>query len=74
MYVLYIQTAFLTYKQTEQNVSHTYKLHFPLMNRLNNICLTYRQTHTWQTIVFIQPGMQEMSITICDFKVSVDQY
>ncbi len=30
--------------------------------------------HTWRTIVFIQPGMQEVSIIICASKVSEDQY
>ncbi len=30
--------------------------------------------HTWRPIVFIQSGMQDMSIIICAFKVSVDWY
>ncbi len=30
--------------------------------------------HTWQNIVFIQHGVQEMSIIICASKVSVEQY
>ncbi len=27
--------------------------------------------HTWRTIVFIQPGVQDMSIIICAYKVAV---
>ncbi len=30
--------------------------------------------HTWQPIVFIQPGVQDMSIIIYAFKVFVEQY
>ncbi len=37
-------------------------------------CLPFDSVHTWQTIVFIQPGMQDMSIIICAYKVSVDWY
>ncbi len=32
------------------------------------------QIHTWRPIVFIQPGMQDMYIIVCAFKVSVDWY
>ncbi len=30
--------------------------------------------HTWRPIVFIQPGVQDMSIIIYTFKVSVEWY
>ncbi len=45
-------------------------IHIPHMSTNSEILLY----HTWQTIVFIQPGVQEMSIIICASKVSVDQY
>ncbi len=39
-------------------------------HRQDSLCLS----HIWRTIVFIQPGVQEMSIINCASKVSVDQY
>ncbi len=33
-----------------------------------------KQYHTWRPIVFIQPGVQDMSIIIYAFKVSVERY
>ncbi len=31
-------------------------------------------SHTWRPIVFFQPGMQDMSLTICAFKLLVEWY
>ncbi len=39
-----------------------------------NHVVTQLPLHTWQTIVFIQPGMQEMSIIIYAYHVPVEQY
>ncbi len=46
----------------EEHGGMTFKIRF---NSIEN-------GHTWQAIVFIQPGMEDMSIIVCAFKVLVD--
>ncbi len=37
-----------------------------------NISLCSHHMHTWQAIVFIKPGVEDMSIIVCAFMVLVD--
>ncbi len=54
------------------------KLRCGKFDYMEPISFLARDTPEWTakklTVVFIQPGVQEMSIIICASKVSVDQY
>ncbi len=60
----------------EINRCHTQSILAPCFIYLGfnryKLIMSLSHSHTWRAIVFIQPGMEHMSIIVCAFKALVD--
>ncbi len=64
----------MSYILADQTISLTPKVKLEQISDSSFAMCLAELEHTWRPIVFIQPGVQDMSIIICAFKISIEWY